>query len=111
LSTLPKVFITNKTKSIKYKPPASSTFSKCSDENQGIYFMWPKEGMCTYLNNNLTGMAQLGLKTKYPVCELTVCNVQFAHRFGQNGENCTSLFQTMCKKNLINVSCLQINAN
>ena len=32
------------------------------------------------------------------VCELTVCNVQFAHRFGQNGENCTSLFQTMCKK-------------
>jgi hypothetical protein len=26
---------------IKYKPPASSTFSKCSDENQGIYFMWP----------------------------------------------------------------------
>ena len=45
------------------------------------------------------------------VCELTVCNVQFAHRFGQNGENCTSLFQTMCKKKLINVSCLQINAN
>ena len=26
---------------IKYKPPASSTFSKCSDENQGIFFTWP----------------------------------------------------------------------
>ena len=26
---------------IKYKPPASLTFSKCGDENQGIYFMWP----------------------------------------------------------------------
>jgi hypothetical protein len=24
---------------IKYRPPASSTFSKCSDENQGTYFM------------------------------------------------------------------------
>ena len=22
---------------VKYKPPASSTFSKCSDENQGMY--------------------------------------------------------------------------
>ena len=26
---------------VKYKPPASSTFSKCSDENQGIViFSW-----------------------------------------------------------------------
>ena len=29
--------------------------------------------------------------------ELTVCNVQFAHRFGPNTENCISLFKMMCK--------------
>ena len=27
---------------MKYKPPALSTFSKCIDENQGLYFMRSK---------------------------------------------------------------------
>ena len=29
--------------------------------------------------------------------ELTVCNVQFAHRFAPNSENCISVFKTICK--------------
>ena len=29
--------------------------------------------------------------------ELTVCNVQFAHRFGPNSKNCISLFKMICK--------------
>ena len=29
--------------------------------------------------------------------ELTVCNVQFAHRLDLSSKSCTSFFQTMCK--------------
>jgi hypothetical protein len=32
-----------------YKPPSSSTFSKCSDENQVINFMWPNL-ICNCMN-------------------------------------------------------------
>ena len=34
-----------------------------------------------------------------PGFELTVCNVQFAHRLVLNSKNCTSFFQTICNCN------------